>query len=85
MGALVLFGLFFVCETPRYLESVSRSVEALKVLTRLRADEGKAQEELKVGSCFFEAFGVYTIVFFFFLIFFDFFPIFFFETKIWVG
>ena len=46
MGLLVLLGLFFVCETPRFLAAVGRGQEALQVLRRLRGEE-KAEEELK--------------------------------------
>ena len=48
MGLLVVLGLYFVCETPRFLESAGRSDAALRVLTRLRAgDQDAAAHELK--------------------------------------
>ena len=48
MGCLVCGGLYFVCETPRFLESKGRSAEALQILTRLRSgDEAVASQELK--------------------------------------
>ena len=56
MGLLVVLGLYFVCETPRFLESAGRSREALQVLTRLRAgDQEAAINELKEVQAELEA------------------------------
>lgn len=47
MGALTAAGLIFIGETPRFLESVGRSGEALKMWRSLRCgDEALAAEEL---------------------------------------
>lgn len=47
IGALSAIGFFFVSDTPRFLESVGRSEEALSVLTALRGnDKVAAQAEL---------------------------------------
>lgn len=47
LGAITAIGLLFVDETPRFLESVGRSDDALSVLTRLRGgDKLMAQQEL---------------------------------------
>jgi len=47
MGVLTAAGLLFIGETPRFLESVGRSDEALKTLRSLRCgDEALAAEEL---------------------------------------
>jgi len=46
LGLFTAFGLFFVADTPRFLESQGKSEEALRVLTRLRGDENAARQEL---------------------------------------
>lgn len=49
IGALVSVGLAFVDETPRFLESVGRSSDALRVLTALRGGDARgAEKELSV-------------------------------------
>jgi len=42
VGAVTAIGLFFVGDTPRFLESVGRSGEALKILTYLRGGNAEA-------------------------------------------
>jgi len=46
MGGITLIGLFFVDESPRFLEQKGRSDEALRVMTRLRGSEVLASAEL---------------------------------------
>jgi hypothetical protein len=47
LGLVTAVGLFFVSDTPRFLESVGRSEEALRVLSGLRGgDEKLASQEL---------------------------------------
>jgi len=46
LGCVTAAGLFFVNDTPRFLQSMGRSAEALQVLTALRGDEAAAEAEL---------------------------------------
>merc|ERR1712060_1032634 len=46
LGAITAVGLFFVGETPRFLQSAGRAEEALSILTALRGDEDVAKQEL---------------------------------------
>lgn len=46
LGVITAVGLLFVGDTPRFLESVGRSDEALRVLASLRGDENAAKREL---------------------------------------
>eukprot|EP00931_Biecheleriopsis_adriatica_P030840 TRINITY_DN1812_c0_g1_i10.p1 TRINITY_DN1812_c0_g1~~TRINITY_DN1812_c0_g1_i10.p1 ORF type:complete len:536 (-),score=91.00 TRINITY_DN1812_c0_g1_i10:132-1529(-) len=49
MGAVVLVGLFFLNETPRFLERSGRSADALRILTSLRGgDEERSKAELEM-------------------------------------
>jgi len=49
LGVVTAAGLFFVGDTPRFLESVGRSDEALKVLSYLRhGDEESAKQDLAI-------------------------------------
>merc|ERR1712032_1029597 len=45
-GFTVAIGLFFVKETPRFLQSCGKTDEALKVLSSLRGSEAVARVEL---------------------------------------
>lgn len=46
LGLMTAFGLLFIADTPRFLESKGRSDEALQVLIALRNDEAEARREL---------------------------------------
>eukprot|EP00418_Pyrodinium_bahamense_P008515 CAMPEP_0179116434 /NCGR_PEP_ID=MMETSP0796-20121207/54615_1 /TAXON_ID=73915 /ORGANISM="Pyrodinium bahamense, Strain pbaha01" /LENGTH=538 /DNA_ID=CAMNT_0020814719 /DNA_START=68 /DNA_END=1682 /DNA_ORIENTATION=+ len=56
LGGITAFGLIFMSDTPRFLQSAGQHEKALKVLTRLRAgNEQEARRELELVQAELEA------------------------------